>query len=412
MTFRGPLSGSVYALFVDHNINGRVLVPGAAFLEAVGAVSSVGVGSELRRTFFFSPLSLSEAGAEGAAWIECALLERMPSTIDETPSPWASDTPFEVRRPQQYLQAIHSRSGCVSGLTPAAFYRCLAGAGLSYGMSVHVADLDGAMQASALIARGQGTDTKLPFAIEVARLCGRSAGHLLATVTSAEGSDSDIDLGGTRSETCTQLIGFQVRALRPASAYKEPKHLYIADWIDAPKQRQGLVDMAVLFREAHCKTTHLQAQERGRVVLPHALLMSTSTTAPLAALAASRQLMLAANSDKSSEPPLWLLSDEPELACSGKAVRVPRLATAASLQAGGQPRLHGAQLLTGGTGGLGIVTAQWLAGCGASALLLASRSGAVADGVAALELRASGADVRVALCDAADAASTGRLLAA
>ena len=71
-------------------------------------------------------------------------------------------------------------------------------------------------------------------------------------------------------------------------------------------------------------------------------------------------------------------------------------------------------MLTGGTGGLGLLTARWLAESrGASALVLASRSGALARGGGAewALLGASGADVRIARCDAADPAAVRRLLA-
>jgi len=74
----------------------------------------------------------------------------------------------------------------------------------------------------------------------------------------------------------------------------------------------------------------------------------------------------------------------------------------------------GGQLLTGGTGGLGLLTARWLAESrGAPALVLASRSGALARGGAAewALLGASGAAVRIARCDAADPAAVRRLLA-
>jgi hypothetical protein len=74
----------------------------------------------------------------------------------------------------------------------------------------------------------------------------------------------------------------------------------------------------------------------------------------------------------------------------------------------------GGQLLTGGTGGLGLLTARWLAESrGAPALVLASRSGALARGGGAewSLLGASGAAVRIARCDAADPAAVRRLLA-
>ena len=105
---------------------------------------------------------------------------------------------------------------------------------------------------------------------------------------------------------------------------------------------------------------------------------------------------------------------EPELELSGSGFKVPRLAAAVIAAVEGVPGVGGGQLVTGGTGGLGLLTARWLAESrGASALVLASRSGALARGAAAewALLGASGAAVRIARCDAADPAAVRRLLA-
>ncbi|MEU6381068.1 type I polyketide synthase [Streptomyces sp. NPDC046909] len=73
----------------------------------------------------------------------------------------------------------------------------------------------------------------------------------------------------------------------------------------------------------------------------------------------------------------------------------------------------GTVLVTGGTGGVGSLVARHLvAEHGVRSLLLASRSGAAADGVPELvaELEAAGAEVRVAACDVADRAAVAGLL--
>jgi acyl transferase domain-containing protein len=75
-----------------------------------------------------------------------------------------------------------------------------------------------------------------------------------------------------------------------------------------------------------------------------------------------------------------------------------------------------AQLLTGGTGGLGLLTARWLAQQGAPILVLASRTGVLpvgGDGSSTAEvvrLRASAAQVLTERCDAADASETCQLI--
>ncbi|MFE7858590.1 type I polyketide synthase [Streptomyces sp. NPDC057403] len=74
----------------------------------------------------------------------------------------------------------------------------------------------------------------------------------------------------------------------------------------------------------------------------------------------------------------------------------------------------GTVLVTGGTGGVGSLVARHLvAAHGVRSLLLASRTGAAADGVADLvaELESAGAQVRVAQCDVADRSAVAALLA-
>ena len=75
--------------------------------------------------------------------------------------------------------------------------------------------------------------------------------------------------------------------------------------------------------------------------------------------------------------------------------------------------VSGTQLLSGGTGGLGLLTARWLARRGAPAVVLASRGGVLARGAASewAQLRASGAAVHLARCDVAEPSHLRRLLA-
>ncbi|MGW7126670.1 SDR family NAD(P)-dependent oxidoreductase, partial [Streptomyces sp. NPDC054901] len=74
----------------------------------------------------------------------------------------------------------------------------------------------------------------------------------------------------------------------------------------------------------------------------------------------------------------------------------------------------GTVLVTGGTGALGGRIARWLAGAGASRLVLTSRRGADAPGATELvaELSGLGVDVSVVACDAADRDALRPLLAA
>ncbi|GAA0606961.1 hypothetical protein GCM10010174_25100 [Kutzneria viridogrisea] len=72
-----------------------------------------------------------------------------------------------------------------------------------------------------------------------------------------------------------------------------------------------------------------------------------------------------------------------------------------------QPR--GTVLITGGTGALGTHLARWLAGQGATHVVLTSRSGRAADGLTA-ELAAQGCELVVAACDVTDRDSLAALV--
>ena len=63
-------------------------------------------------------------------------------------------------------------------------------------------------------------------------------------------------------------------------------------------------------------------------------------------------------------------------------------------------RADGTYLVTGGLGGLGLLTAQWMAGSGARSLLLASRSGLAGSAADAAQLVGSLALISITKCDA------------
>ncbi|WP_042375180.1 type I polyketide synthase, partial [Streptacidiphilus neutrinimicus] len=109
------------------------------------------------------------------------------------------------------------------------------------------------------------------------------------------------------------------------------------------------------------------------------------------------------------------LGDEDHLAIRPSGVLARRLLRAPNGEtpaSGWTPR--GTALVTGGTGALGAHVARWLARAGAEHLVLTSRRGRNAAGVAELEaeLTALGARVTVAACDVSDRAALADLLAA
>ncbi|MEV0131855.1 type I polyketide synthase [Dactylosporangium sp. NPDC050688] len=107
---------------------------------------------------------------------------------------------------------------------------------------------------------------------------------------------------------------------------------------------------------------------------------------------------------------------EDQVAIRAGGVHARRLTTApaatATTTGTADWRPTGAVLVTGGTGALGGRIARWLAGRGATHLVLASRRGPDAPGAADLsaELAALGAGVTVVACDLADRAAVAAML--
>ncbi|MEU5999374.1 SDR family NAD(P)-dependent oxidoreductase [Streptomyces sp. NPDC047197] len=112
--------------------------------------------------------------------------------------------------------------------------------------------------------------------------------------------------------------------------------------------------------------------------------------------------------------PVALAADEPQIAVRNGVLHVPRAVRVRGAVGGPLPfDPDGTVLITGGTSGIGARLARHLAAeRGARHLLLASRRGRDAAGVAELtaELAASGAQVTVAACDVTDRSATAALL--
>ncbi|MFI9411467.1 type I polyketide synthase [Nocardia gamkensis] len=108
-----------------------------------------------------------------------------------------------------------------------------------------------------------------------------------------------------------------------------------------------------------------------------------------------------------------LATDEPQLAARGGDLLAPRLTRRGEVTGAPVGLGSGAVLITGGTGGLGALVARHLAAThGVRDLVLVSRRGERADGVAELvaELTGLGARPRVLACDVADRAAVRALL--
>ena len=65
-TFRSPVTGALYALVADHVVQGRVIFPGAAYLELARAAATPG-SSAKSTVFFLQPLIVEQRGAPSVA---------------------------------------------------------------------------------------------------------------------------------------------------------------------------------------------------------------------------------------------------------------------------------------------------------------------------------------------------------
>ena len=218
--FRSPTAGRLHALVAEHVVQGRVVFPGAAYLETARAAwsasaSSSAAGAGLHGVFFLQPLALD-------AWVEWHRRSSSACFARAVRSRCAAETGrrcrarctgrtarapprLQQRRQQQLGGVAARRRGCAHAGSVDAQYETFHAAGLQYGPSyrrcsrrgrvsrgsgdgawrgavarlqrrlgsrevvVHPADLDGALQLGAMLqpADGKGAGkTWLPFAVE------------------------------------------------------------------------------------------------------------------------------------------------------------------------------------------------------------------------------------------------------
>ena len=226
--FRAPVAGPLRALVSEHIVRGRVVFPGAAYLEMARAASSAFAASaggiSLSEVFFLRPLMLPDGmpKLDDAAWLECALLEDGGFELRSGAEGASSDDFSATHCVGRYGAAVADgwrhvdetavRETCVVPADTAAFYASFAAGGLEYGPAyrrvealwvsetgaeatsrllprtnlqrthVHPADLDGALQSTKVLASGEGASgqIRLPFSIDTALLRGKASGPLWA----------------------------------------------------------------------------------------------------------------------------------------------------------------------------------------------------------------------------------------
>ena len=266
--YASPAAGALRSLVADHIVQGRVVFPGAGYLEMARAASDAAsdaatdaatdaASSLLRRVFFLQPLLLD--GDVAQLRVVCELN--------------AAEERFEVRSEltEEGASTAHCggstgavRGSCGAAVSAADLYSAFRGMGLEYGpayrtlagmwaspasgaavgqlrrrrrlqgTSVHPADLDGALQLTALLATGAASEVRLPFSVESAALRG-ARGHLCPVAERQSASTTRVALvsQSRRGGGGAHLSGFETRALKAGAAARPaaPKrHLYVTAW--------------------------------------------------------------------------------------------------------------------------------------------------------------------------------------
>jgi hypothetical protein len=191
VVFQSPTAGALHALVADHVVQGRVVFPGAGYLEMARAAGA----RALCAVYFLQPLAIEAHGV----LVECVVSKgRFEVCSREAGAVDPSHTGllfrcdclgFEyasLREPFVAADVGRSMTGStLSGCSTARW--CTSGAPVRLrtrsareGTQVHPADLDDALCTSGVLASsGAGGETLLPFAVDDALLRG-ATGELWA----------------------------------------------------------------------------------------------------------------------------------------------------------------------------------------------------------------------------------------
>ncbi|MEW2417708.1 type I polyketide synthase [Streptomyces sp. NPDC046866] len=475
--FTGRLSLRTHPWLADHAVGGTVVLPGAALVDlAVRAGDHVGCGTVQDLTLQAplvvpadasvqlrvqvggeEPRSLAVYSRIGdEPWIRHAEGSLVPVSAAGAPEaltawPPAGAEPLDVSSLYSSLAAAGLQYGPLfQGLTAAWRDGDAIAAEVSLpqdtdvdGFALHPALLDAALHGITLADPANET-AELPFTWSDVTLHATGARAARVRIVPGRG-DWTLHIADAQGSPLATVGALALRAVDTAGpATAQVRDLYRVAWSPvAPGAPEESADGSVLVevpagagaREAvgHVLTRlqeHLETQDRLVVVTRGAV--STAEGADVAEPAQAavwglvraaqaehpgRFVLLDADADADVAGLAALPAGEGEFALRGGQLYVSRLVrTTPEADPAAAPvfREGGTVLVTGGTGGLGALTARHLVtGHGVRRLVLTSRRGAEAPGARELaaELEAAGADVVLAACDVADRDAVAALLA-
>ena len=281
-SFRSPAAGALLAVVADHIVQGRVVFPGAGYLEMARAASvSLSGGAKsavLSRVFFLQPLVLDGDLSTLAIGIDInAAEERFDVATEDVEA--GSRTSHCAGGAATFSGALpgfsHAglRASCAQPVAVDAMYTAFRSVGLEYGPEyrtltsarvsrdsgiavgqlrrrsrregtrVHPADLDGSLHLTALLAEATAaSEIRLPFSVGEATLSDVS-GRAWPVAERQGSSTVGVWVGAmAKASPGARLTDFETRVLKAAPApapVRKPTHLYVTAW-----QRQAVAVQA------------------------------------------------------------------------------------------------------------------------------------------------------------------------
>ncbi|MFF0312980.1 SDR family NAD(P)-dependent oxidoreductase, partial [Streptosporangium sp. NPDC004379] len=464
----GRLSHRTAPWLADHAVEGGVLLPGAAFAELALEAAAHAGGDRLDELIIETPLYLPETGtvtvqitldppdaegrravavfsrhADADAWRRHASGAVAGETAPAAGHGWAAAWPPPAAVPVEITDGYERLAEQGYEYGPAfqgvrAMWR--AGEELyaevalpdgvdAAGFGIHPALLDAAFHP--LLLAGDDGELRLPFAFQGVRLHAAEA-RALRVRLAVTGEDVVVQAADATGAPVLSIDALRTRAAAPRAAAPTSLARYGVDWVDAASPAAGAPEPVVV----PCVSDEPDVPAAVRDLTARVLTAVTSHPedgAPLMFVTRPGDVAGAAvwglvRSAQTEQPGRFLLAEVPDgyadwigIAAAGEPqvrvedgrLLVPRLVRRGPA-AGPVPLAEGTVLVTGGTGGLGALTARHLVvRHGVRDLLLVSRRGPRAPGAGELvaELEALGARVAVAACDVADRDALAAVLA-